>query len=62
MFLAGCLRFSKLHTRGIAHTVFLLRLSSNMEIAEKPASRRKKAGFTFREFFGATSGQHPVMT
>ena len=62
MFLARCLRFSKLHTRGIAQTVFLLRLSSKMEIAEKPASRRKKAGFTFREFFGATSGQHPVMT
>ena len=59
--LASVLCFTNSKTSTASHCILLLP-RSRMEIAEKPASRRKKAGFTFSERFGATIGQHPVIT
>ena len=59
--LASVLCFTNSKTSTASHCILLLP-SGRMEIAEKPASRRKKAGFTFSERFGATIGQHPVIT
>ena len=58
---------------GVSHAAKLIQVSAaqtnssagpcdRMEIAEKAASRRKKAGFTFRRPFGETMGQQPVIT
>lgn len=59
--LASVLCFTNSKTSTASHCILLLP-RGRMEIAEKPASRRKKAGFTFSERFGATIGQHPVIT
>ena len=52
-----------LHKQRVSVTqLSLLQSRDQMETAEKPASRKKKAGLIFSARFGATSGQQPVIT